>query len=105
MQTEQYLKSITKFAIAHMKRSTDRVLMEPMPEVHGGRSVLVLVKIVQTLSHRLGYLGEVVEVAVVEGGEDVVELVVRRLPGVQPLLLSDCVQNVTVCKENFSWKS
>ena len=54
---------------------------------------------------RLGYLGEVVEVAVVEGGEDVVELVVRRLPGVQPLLLSDCVQNVTVCKENFSWKS
>ena len=44
----------------------------------------------------LGYLGEVVEVAVVEGGEDVVELVVGGLPGVQPLLLGDCVQNVTI---------
>ena len=53
----------------------------------------------------LAYLGEVVEVAVIEGGEDVVELVVGGLPGVQPFLLSDCVQNVAVCKENFSWKS
>ena len=65
-----------------MDRGPGGLKVEPAPEVHGGGSVLVL--------------GHVVQVAVVERGQDEVELLVRGFPGGEPVSLPDHLQDAGV---------
>ena len=72
------IQSVTEVQRAHMDGLSDTLSVEPAPEVHGGWSVLIF--------------GDVVQVAVVQGRQNVVQLVVRGLPGLQPLLAVDHLQ-------------
>ena len=65
-----------------MDRGPGGLKVEPAPEVHGGGPVLVL--------------GHVVQIAVVQGGQDEVELLVRSFPGSQPVPLPDHPQDARV---------
>lgn len=70
-----------------MDRGPGGLKVEPAPEVHGGGPVLVL--------------GHVIQVAVVERGQDEVELLVRCFPSGQPVPLPDHLQDPRVDPVQF----